>query len=247
MYGAPGRGRAAIHRDQDGAHEVDEQVGDQVNDQVNEQMDGRADEQVDRASWDCLANWSEAEREYWWMGPFGGGIPGLVRRVRRILDVSQRGLAALLGVSQSVVARWETGRTSPRATVVEDLLRRARLEVRLVDRHGERVEPMRADGARTRGGSRFPAHADLSARGWWVPRALRAMTSVEAFAQVDRSRREGIPAIRYRISPWLKQRERWLGGVPDDHPAVHQFVAEVRFLDEQREDRLRTRRPRSAA
>lgn len=212
-------------------HEVDEQV----------------DEQVDGSSWDCLANWSEAEREYWWMGPFHGGIPGLVRRVRRILDVSQRGLAALLGVSQSVVARWETGRTSPRAEVVEDLLRRAQLEVRLVDRHGERVEPMRADGARTRGGSRFPAHADLRASGWWVPRALRAMTSVEAFARVDRSRREGVPAIRCRTSPWSKASERWLYGVPDDHPATHQFVAEVRFLDEQREDRGRASRSHSAA
>ncbi|WP_191280514.1 helix-turn-helix domain-containing protein, partial [Nocardioides flavus (ex Wang et al. 2016)] len=62
---------------------------------------------------DAMVNWSPAEREWWWMGPFAGQVPGLVRRVRRILDVSQRGLAALLGVSQSVVARWETGRTSP--------------------------------------------------------------------------------------------------------------------------------------
>ena len=54
-----------------------------------------------------MVNWSEAEREWWWMGPFAGQVPGLVRRVRRILDVSQRGLAALLGVSQSVVARWD--------------------------------------------------------------------------------------------------------------------------------------------
>jgi transcriptional regulator with XRE-family HTH domain len=207
----------------------------------DEQLDDGVGELVDGASWDCLANWSQAEREYWWMGPFGGGIPGLVRRIRRILDVSQRGLAALLGVSQSVVARWETGRTSPRAEVVEDLLRRARLEVRLVDRHGERVAPMRGDGARTRGGSRFPAHTDLRARGWWVPRALRAMTSVEAFSWVDRSRRDGVPAIRCRTSRRLKRQERWLYGVPDDHPAWHQLVAEVRFLDEQREDR----RPRT--
>ena len=30
------------------------------------------------------------------MGPFDGHIPGLVRRIRRILEVSQRGLAAVL-------------------------------------------------------------------------------------------------------------------------------------------------------
>jgi HTH-type transcriptional regulator/antitoxin HipB len=194
---------------------------------------------VDRESWDCLANWTEEERDYWWMGPFGGGTPGLVRRVRRILDVSQRGLAALLGVSQSVVARWETGRTSPRASVVEDLVRRAGLEVSLRDRDGEPVAPMRADGARTRGGSRFPAHTDLRATGWWVPRALRAMTSVEAYDWVDRSRRTGDPAIRCRTSPRWKRLERWRYGIPVDHPAVHQLVAEVRSLVERREDRRR--------
>ena len=218
-----------------------------MGEQVDEQVDEQVGPPVDRESWDCLANWTEAEREYWWMGPFNGGVPGLVRRIRRILDVSQRGLAALLGVSQSVVARWETGRTSPRASVLEDLLRRAGLEVSLQDRHGEPVVPMRADGARTRRGSRFPAHTDLRASGWWVPRALRAMTSVEAYAWVDRSRREGEPAIRCRTSPWRKQLERWSYGVPDDHPAVHQLVAEVRSLDEQREDRRRGARGPQAA
>ena len=99
------------------------------------------------------------------MGPFDGGMPGMVRRIRRILDVSQRGLAAILEVSQSVVARWETGRTSPRVSVVERLLRLARLRVTVHDEDGREVGPMRADGARTHGGSRFPAHVDLRATG----------------------------------------------------------------------------------
>ena len=102
---------------------------------------------------------------------------------------------------------------------------------------GEAVGPMRADGARTHGGSRYPAHTDLTATGWSVPRRLRAMTSIEAFAWRDRSRRVGDPAIRYRTSRFRKQTERWLRGTPDDHPALHQFVAEVRYLDECREDR----------
>jgi hypothetical protein len=37
--------------------------------------------------WDAMVNWSQAEREWWFMGPFAGQVPGLVRRVRRILDV----------------------------------------------------------------------------------------------------------------------------------------------------------------
>lgn len=198
-------------------------------------------DEIDRASWDSMANWTQAERDYWFMGPFDGGLPGMIRRVRRILDVSQRGLAALLKVSQSVVARWETGRTSPRWCMVEQLLRMARLRATVRDEQGEEVGPMRADGARTHAGSRYPAHVDLRATGWWVPRRLRSMTSVEAFAWRDRSRRIGDPAIRYNASPFWKAVERELYGIPDDHPAVHQLAAEVRYLEERRKERCRRR------
>ena len=203
---------------------------DRVGREDEDQQDGTAE--VDGSTWDCLANWTQAERDYWFMGPFDGGTPGMVRRIRRILDVSQ-----------SVVARWETGRTSPRACVVERLLRLARLKVTVRDEDGREVGPMRADGARTHGGSRFPAHVDLRATGWWVPRRLRAMTSIEAYAWRDRSRRVGDPAVRYRLSPFWKGIERRLHGTPDDHPALYQLVAEVRFLDERREER---RVPRAA-
>ena len=142
-----------------------------------------------------------------------------------------------------MVARWETGRTSPRASVVERLLRLARLRVTVRDEDDREVGPMRADGARTHGGSRFPAHVDLRATGWWVPRRLRAMTSIEAYDWRDRSRRVGDPAVRYRVSPFWKRIERELHGTPDDHPALVQHVAEVRFLDERREER---RLPRAA-
>jgi DNA-binding XRE family transcriptional regulator len=215
----------------------------QVDERAGERADAEAEQlAIERATVDCMANWTQAERDYCFMGPFDGGIPGLVRRVRRILDLSQRGLAALLGVSQSVVARWETARTSPRMSVVERLLRMARLRMDFHDEDtGERVGPMRADGARTHGGSRYPAHGDLTATGWWVPRHLRAMTSIEAFAARDRSRRVGDPAIRCRLSPFWKLIERQVHGTPDDHPAVHQLAAEVRYLDERREDRFRAR------
>jgi HTH-type transcriptional regulator/antitoxin HipB len=187
-------------------------------------------------TWDCLANWTEAEREWWWMGPFGGGVPGLVRRIRRILDVSQRGLAQILEVSQSVVARWETGRTSPRVAVLERMLRLAGVEVTLRDADtGKEVRPMRADGARKHGGSRFPAHTDLRATGWWVPKALLCMTSVDYFVQRDRSREARDPYIAYRTSSRLKRVERAIYGTPDDHPAVHQLAAEAEHLDELRE------------
>ena len=123
--------------------------------------------------WTPDCGWTTAEVEAYLLGPFEGGTPGLVRRIRRILDVSQRGLAALIGVSQSVVARWETGRTSPRVSAVQQLMRLAGLRGAVQDvETGEEVEPMRDDGARDRRGRRFPAHVDLRVMGWYVPRGL---------------------------------------------------------------------------
>lgn len=56
-------------------------------------------------------------------------VPGLVRRARRTADLSQRDLAAALGVSQSMVARWETGRSVPCLALLARLLRLAGLRL----------------------------------------------------------------------------------------------------------------------
>lgn len=185
---------------------------------------------------------TEEERDWMLMGPFDGGVPGLVRRVRRILDVSQRGLAAILEVSQSVVARWETGRTSPRVSVVQRLLSLAGIRVELRDEDtGEEVGPMRADGARNRGGNRYPAHVDLEVTGWWVPRQDRRMTTIGYIVNLRRSRELGRPAVHYRVCPRLKEIQRMLFGTPDDHPALHQLRAEAEHLQDLHDDRRRAR------
>src|SRR5918994_6574144 len=146
-------------------------------------------------TWTDKTAWTDEEYEWFCMGPFDGEVPGLVRRIRRILDVSQRGLAELLEVSQSVVARWETGRTSPRASVVHHLLRLAGLHASFHDDEtGEQVEPMRDDGARDRGGRRHPAHVDLSVIGWWAPSGMRS--SIDYYTWQDRSRARRDPMIR---------------------------------------------------
>lgn len=191
---------------------------------------------------------TEAELEWLALGPLDGGIPGLVRRVRRILDVSQRGLAALIDVSQSAVARWETGRTSPRADVLHRLFRLAGLRATVHDRTtGEEVGPMRNDGARTHGGSRYPAHTDLRATGWWVPSGL--MSTMAAFHRWwDRSRARRDPMIRFRTCRHLRALERQMFGTPDDHPALHQLAAEAEHLDERRQARRsETQRPATGA
>lgn len=199
--------------------------------------------------WDPTCGWSAEEIEWYLMGPFEGGVPGLVRRVRRILDVSQRGLAALIGVSQSAVARWETGRTSPRACVLQDLLRRAGLRstVSEID-SGELVEPMRDDGARDRGGRRYPAHVDLQVTGWYVPRGLDCTAEAGLWRRRSRARKD--PRVRYCTSSYLRWRERRVLGTPVDHPAAFQLVAEAEHLDEVRRAALGAHagwsRPRAA-
>jgi HTH-type transcriptional regulator/antitoxin HipB len=184
---------------------------------------------------DLARDLTDAELEWRAMGPFDGHIPGLVRRIRRILEVSQRGLAAILDVSQSVVARWETGRTSPRANVLDHMLRLAGLRATFHDEEtGAEVGPMRADGARQRGGNRYPAHGDLSVLGWWVPRALQS-TMAAYYTARDRSRARRDPAIRCRINPYWRAIERSTWGTPDDHPSLWQLAAEAEHLDEKRE------------
>ena len=180
--------------------------------------------------------WTPDEIGWYLMGPFDGKIPGLVRRVRRILDVSQRGLAALLDVSQSVVARWETGRVSPRASVLHALLEMAGLTVEIHDEDEAEVTPMRDDGGRDQGGRRFPAHVDLTVRGWWVPR--RVQSTMAAYSLwTHRSGARKIPQVRFRTCPVLRNIERLLYGTPDDHPALPQLVAEAVHLDDVRADR----------
>lgn len=187
--------------------------------------------------WTPGSGWSPAEVEWYLMGPFDGGVPGLVRRIRRILDVSQRGLAALIGVSQSVVARWETGRTSPRVSAMHQLMRLAGLGSTVHDvETGDEVEPMRDDGARDRGGRRYPAHVDVRVYGWYVPRSLDC--TADAGMWLRRSHRLLDPGVRYDTSPYLRWRWRRAFGTPIDHPAHHQLVAEAQHIDEVREARF---------
>ncbi|GAB3027627.1 hypothetical protein GCM10011376_17210 [Nocardioides flavus (ex Wang et al. 2016)] len=196
--------------------------------------DDEGDDMETEFDWQQMEGWSREEVEWYAMGPFDGGIPGTVRRVRRVLDVSQRGLAAILGVSQSVVARWETGRTSPRASVLQQLLRLAGLGSRVHELEtGEEVEPMRDDGARDRAGRRYPAHVDLYVGGWWRPRGIESTADILGWRRRSRSRRA--PRVVFHTS--LRHLYRLLDGTPVDHPAHDQLVAEAVHLDELREQR----------
>ena len=93
-------------------------------------------------------------------------ISGLIRRVRRLAKLSQRELAHSLGVSQSAVAKWETERTTPSATMLKRILSAADLRLIAVRRDGEQALPMKPIAARDAASRRYPAHTFVWAEGW---------------------------------------------------------------------------------
>lgn len=88
-------------------------------------------------------------------------VPGMVRRVRRECDLSQRDLAAELGVSQATVARWEMGELEPSLTMFQRLVALAGWGLAVADEAGEPVVGMASGTCRDGGHRRFPAHLDV--------------------------------------------------------------------------------------
>lgn len=181
----------------------------------------------------------------------GSAIPGLIRRARRIADVSQRGLAARLGVSQSTVARWESGEVSPSWTVVERILATAGLRVAVLDEQSVPVTPMSEHRIRDRAGRRLPAHVDPWAMDWYVPDGLHLTARWDAARR--RSAVLGIAQVRYHRGLWRSLR-RAVDGQPDDHPTREEVLAHLAETSPVRTETspvrtetspVRTRRPTS--
>jgi transcriptional regulator with XRE-family HTH domain len=89
-------------------------------------------------------------------------ISGLLRRARRIAGISQQVLARRAGVSQSTVAKAESGAMVPTLPVFERLLAVAGLRLVVVDDEGHVITPMRdIPDTRNGGDVRYPSHLDV--------------------------------------------------------------------------------------
>lgn len=88
-------------------------------------------------------------------------VAGYVRRVRRLADLSQRELAALLGVSRAAVGRMETGEAGVDAETLSQMLGLAGLRLCVVDESGDAVPPVPRDVLRDHAGRHFPSHLDV--------------------------------------------------------------------------------------
>lgn len=99
-------------------------------------------------------------------------VAQLVRRARRIADMSQRQMARFAKVAPSTIGKVEGGRMMPSVTVLERILGAAGLWLAVVDQNGRIVLPME-DWDDTRDGAerRYPAHLDTildpELGDWW--------------------------------------------------------------------------------
>jgi transcriptional regulator with XRE-family HTH domain len=88
-------------------------------------------------------------------------VAGYMRRVRRIADLSQRELAALLGVSHASVGRMETGAAPVDVAALSAVLGLAGLRLCVVDATGRAVSPVPGDVLRDHADRHFPSHLDV--------------------------------------------------------------------------------------
>lgn len=89
-------------------------------------------------------------------------IAGLVRRARRLADLSQRQMARRANVSPATVGRAEAGTLVPSVDVFQRLLDSAGLYLVVVDADGRVVEPMEEHPFLVdKAGRRYPSHLDV--------------------------------------------------------------------------------------
>jgi transcriptional regulator with XRE-family HTH domain len=120
-------------------------------------------------------------------------IPGILRRVRRIANLSQRELAAVAGISPTTVAHIETRRHIPSLRVFETLVDVAGCALVVIDRSGAPLTP-HDEGVRDRAGRHYPAYAELRAvgprgEGWWGQRTVMPWVRPMPAHTFDRYRR----------------------------------------------------------
>jgi HTH-type transcriptional regulator/antitoxin HipB len=95
----------------------------------------------------------------------------LLRAARHWADLSQRELAAISGLSQSIIARVERTPATARVGHLAALLEATGFRLAVLDKDDVELAPeSEADAARRNAaGRRFPAHLDVrpGKQGWW--------------------------------------------------------------------------------
>ena len=158
-------------------------------------------------------------------------LPGMLRRIRRTADMSQREFARACGVSQSLIAHAESARGGLSADLLSRAASIAGLRLALLDAGGCEVEPMSAEAVRDRGRRHFPAHLDTrySEEDWW--HGPERYSRPERWYTFDR-RRQVRDAFRRRDGTPDDHQLPRPGDSPEDRRAVRRLAAAQRWADE---------------
>ena len=165
-------------------------------------------------------------------------LSGLLRRIRRTADLSQRELAERIGVSKSAIGAAEAGRAGLDACALARAAGLAGLRVALLDEWGDEVTGMAEKAVRDAAHRRYPAHLDVrhGDQGWWAD--FDRYTLQRPWYTFDR--------VRWSRD-WL--RRRW--GTPEDHilatPENTPTARRARRAQESRRREAEERRRRIAA
>jgi transcriptional regulator with XRE-family HTH domain len=169
-------------------------------------------------------------------------LPGTLRRIRRLADLSQRQLAAPCGLSQSAVAQAESGRRDLPVGALTRAAEQAGLRLALLDAAGHEVAGMSPDAVRDLCGRRFPAHLDThfadEREGRYEHRYDRRRPWFTV--DVDRAARD---ALRRRLGTPVDHHPARPGDSPQERRARRQEAARQR-REEARRSRLAWVQPR---
>lgn len=139
-------------------------------------------------------------------------VPALLRRARRLADLSQRDLAARAGVSPSTVAKAELGAGASFAMMLR-LFAAAGIQLVPHDQDGAAITPMRADPLRDHNGRRYPAHLDPAPLNRFDLPWLNRVNKLNRLCRYDRPQ----PVAVYELRPERDWRRRRYFE-PFDHP-----------------------------
>lgn len=133
-------------------------------------------------------------------------LSGMLRRIRRAADLSQRELAERLGISKSAVAAAESGSGGLDVRVFARAAEVAGLRLAILDAESREVAGMDDDAVRDGAGRHYPAHLDTryGDEEWWYTHQGHGHDREQPWYTFDRTR-------------WVRDRVRARHGTPDDH------------------------------
>lgn len=179
-------------------------------------------------------------------GPAELLFSGLVRKARRLADMSQREMARAAGVSQAAISKIEAGALTPSIALLQRVLGAAKLRLVVVDDAGHVVEPME-DWLDTRDGAerRYPSHLDIildpKPGDWWADQYGLAAPP-ETFRR-DRAMRD----MQRRRSQWEVRVAKYRSVPPPPDPLAlerrHAFLLGFERGRSTRRFRFMPRRP----